>query len=81
MASRLIVVNHMKTLGGRHLCSCIILWVHTRVTESRKILKKISDWNFPFISIFEHLAKKTIADVMRQFDKLEENLIKRKTGP
>lgn len=76
MASRLIVINHMKTLGGRHLHSCIILWVHTR-----KILRKISIWNFPFISIFEHLAKQTTADVMRQFHKLEENLIKSKVAP
>lgn len=46
-----------------------------------KYFLKNSIWNFPFISIFEHLAKQATADVMRQFHKLEENLIKSKVAP
>lgn len=51
------------------------------IVGAYKINIKICIWNFPFISIFEHLAKQTTADVMRQFHKLEENHIKSKVAP
>lgn len=50
-ASRLIIINCIKTLGGSYLNSCIVLEVRTR-----KIFKEINIWIFPFISIFEHSA-------------------------
>lgn len=47
----------------------------------KNIFKKVSIWNFPFISIFEHLVLQTNVDVMIQFHKLEENLIKNEVAP
>lgn len=57
------------------------LMYYTVGAYKKNIFLKVSVWNFPVISIFEHLAKQTTVDVMIQFHKLEESLIKTKVAP